>query len=65
VAYSGLSRHALLTGRVSHLTSEWCVDLTTNTDTTMLYFNNPVIDSDEEVLNTSRNIVDDEEPKFY
>jgi hypothetical protein len=28
-------------------------------------FNNPVMDPDEEVLNTSRNILDDEEPKFY
>jgi hypothetical protein len=27
-------------------------------------FNNPVIDPDEEVLNTSRNILDDEEAKF-
>jgi hypothetical protein len=28
-------------------------------------FNNPVMDPDEEVLNTSRNNLDDEEPTFY
>jgi hypothetical protein len=28
-------------------------------------FNNPVMDPDEEVLNTSQNILDDEEPKLY
>jgi hypothetical protein len=28
-------------------------------------FNNPVMDPDEDLLNTSRNILDDEEPKFY
>jgi hypothetical protein len=38
---------------------------TTNTDTHMPDFNNPVMDPDEEGLNTSRNILDDEEPKFY
>jgi hypothetical protein len=28
-------------------------------------FNNPVMYLNEEVLNTSRNILDDEQPKFY
>jgi hypothetical protein len=28
-------------------------------------FNNPVMDADKAVLNTSENILDDEEPKFY
>jgi hypothetical protein len=28
-------------------------------------FNDQVLDPDEEVLNISRNILDDEEPKFY
>jgi hypothetical protein len=28
-------------------------------------FINPVMDPDDEVLSTSRNILDDEEPKFY
>jgi hypothetical protein len=28
-------------------------------------FNNPVMDPDAEVLNTSRTLLDDEEPKFY
>jgi hypothetical protein len=38
---------------------------TTNTDTPVHDFNKPVIDSDEEGLNTSGNILDDEEPKLY
>jgi hypothetical protein len=53
------------TGRVSRPPGEWWVAPTTNTDTPMLDFNNPVMDPDEEVLNTSRNILVDEEPKFY
>jgi hypothetical protein len=53
------------TGRVSHPPGEWGVAPTTNTDTPMPDFNNPVMDPDEEVLNTSQNILDDEEPKFY
>jgi hypothetical protein len=28
-------------------------------------FNNPLMDPDEEVLNTSQNILDDQEPEFY
>jgi hypothetical protein len=53
------------TGRVSRPPGEWWVAPTTNTDTPMPDFNNPVMYPDEEVLNTSRNILDDEEPKFY
>jgi hypothetical protein len=54
-----------LTGRVSRPSGEWWVAPTTNTDTPKPDFNNLVIDLDEEVLNTSRNILDDEELKFY
>jgi hypothetical protein len=53
------------TGRFSRPPGEWWVAPTTNTDTPMPDFNNPVMDPDEEVLNKSRNILDDEEPKFY
>jgi hypothetical protein len=53
------------TGRVSHPPGEWWVAPTTNTDTPMPAFNDPVMDPDEEILNTSRNILDDEELKFY
>jgi hypothetical protein len=52
------------TGRVSSPPGEWWV-APTNTDTPMPDFNNPVMDPDKEVLNTSQNILDDEEPKFY
>jgi hypothetical protein len=53
------------TGRVSRPPGEWWVVPTTIIDTPMPDFNNPVMDPDKEVLITSRNIVDDEEPKFY
>jgi hypothetical protein len=53
------------TGRVFRPPGEWWVALSTNTDTSMPDLNNPVIDPDEEVPNTSRNRFDDEEPKFY
>jgi hypothetical protein len=53
------------TGRVSCPPGEWCVAPTTNADTSMPNFNNPIMDPDKEVLNTSRNNLDDEEPKFY
>jgi hypothetical protein len=53
------------TGRVSRPPGEWWVAPTTNTDTHMPDFNNPVMDPDAEVLNTSRHILDDDEPKFY
>jgi hypothetical protein len=53
------------TGRVSRPPGEWWVAPTTNTDTPIPDFNNPVMDPEEEVINTSRNIFDDEEPKFY
>jgi hypothetical protein len=53
------------TGRVSRPPGEWWVAPTINTGTPMPDFNNPVMDPDEEVLNMSRNILDDEEPKFY
>jgi hypothetical protein len=51
----GDSRHA----------GEWWIAPTTNTDTPMPDFNNLVMYPDEEVLNTSQNILDDKEPKFY
>jgi hypothetical protein len=51
-------------GRVSRAPGEWWVAQTTNTDTPMPSFNIPVIDLDKEVLNTSRNILADEEPNF-
>jgi hypothetical protein len=53
------------TGRVSRPPDEWWVAPTTNTDTAMPDFNNPVMDPHEEVLNISGNILDDEKPKFY
>jgi hypothetical protein len=52
-------------GRVSRHPGEWWVAATTNTDIPMPDFNNPVMDPDEEVLNTSRNSFDDKDPKFY
>jgi hypothetical protein len=52
-------------GRVSHPPDEWWVAPPTNTDTPMPDINNPIINADEEVLNTSRNTLDNEEPKFY
>jgi hypothetical protein len=51
------------TGKVSYPLSESLVDLTTNTNTPIPAFNSLVIDPVEEVLNTSYNIIDDEEPK--
>jgi hypothetical protein len=53
------------TGRASYSPGDWWVASNTNTHTPMPNFNNPVMDPDEVVLNTSQNIVDDEEPKFY
>jgi hypothetical protein len=53
------------TERVSHPPGECWVAPTNNTDTPMHDFNNPVMDPDEDVLNTRPNILDDEEPKFY
>jgi hypothetical protein len=55
----------IYTGRVSCPPGKWRVTPTTNTETPMSDFNNPVMDSDEEVLHTSRNILDYDEPKFY
>jgi hypothetical protein len=52
------------TGRVSRPPGEWWVAPISNTNTPMPDFNNPIMDPDEEVLNTSRNILDDEEPTF-
>jgi hypothetical protein len=43
---------------------DWWIALTPNTDTSIRHFNNPVINPDDEVLNTSPNILDNEEPKF-
>jgi hypothetical protein len=60
-----LAQTVTCTGRLSRPPGEWWVALSTNIDTPMPDFNNPVMDPDEEVLNTSRNILDDEEPKFY
>jgi hypothetical protein len=52
------------TGRVSrHPCESWLV-LTTNTDTPMSNFNNPVMDPDEEVLNTGQTLLEDGEPKL-
>jgi hypothetical protein len=60
-----LAQTVMRTGRVPRPPGEWWVAPTTNTDTpNAQLFNNPVMDPDEEVLNTSRNILDDEEPKF-
>jgi hypothetical protein len=53
------------TGRVSHHPGEWWVAPITNTDTPIPDFTNPVMDPDQEVLNTSRYISADEEPKCY
>jgi hypothetical protein len=52
-------------GRVSCPLGKWWVALTTNINTLIPDFNNPVMDSDEEVLNTSQNILDNEELQFY
>jgi hypothetical protein len=51
--------------KVSRPPGEWSVALTTSPDTPMPDFNYLVMDSDEEVLNTSQNILYDEESKFY
>jgi hypothetical protein len=53
------------TGNLSLPPGEGWVAPTTKTDTPMPDFNNPVMDPDKEVLNTTRNILVDEEPKFY
>jgi hypothetical protein len=55
----------MYTGRGSRPPGKWWVAPITNTDTPMPDFNNPVMDPNEEVLNTSRNILDNEEPKFH
>jgi hypothetical protein len=52
-------------GNISGLPSEWWLAPTTNTNTCMRDANNPVMGSDEEVLNISRNILDNEVPKVY
>jgi hypothetical protein len=44
--------------------SELRVASTTNTDTPIPDFNNLVIDPDDKVLNTSQNILNNEEPKL-
>jgi hypothetical protein len=54
----------MYTQRVSHPSGEWDVGLTTNTDTLMPNFNDPVMNPDDEGLNIIRNILDNEEPKF-
>jgi hypothetical protein len=53
------------TGRLSYPPSEWWVAPTSNTDTPIPDSHNPVMDPDDKVLITSRNILDDEEPKLY
>jgi hypothetical protein len=58
-------RTVMHTRRVSCPSGEWWVAPTTNTDTPMPDFNNPGMDPDEKVLNTRRNILNDEELKFY
>jgi hypothetical protein len=49
---------------VSRRPGEWWVAPTPDTDTPMPNFNNLLMDLDEEVLNTSQNISDDEEANF-
>jgi hypothetical protein len=51
--------------RGSHRPCECWVALTTNTHALMPDFNILIIDHDAQVLNTSLNILDNEEPKFY
>jgi hypothetical protein len=53
------------TARVSHPPGECWVARTTNINTPMPDINNLLMDADEEVLNISRNILDNEEPKCY
>jgi hypothetical protein len=60
-----LAQTVMHTGIVSHTPGEMWVAPISNTETPIPNFNLPVIDPDKEVFNTSRNILDDEEPKFY
>jgi hypothetical protein len=60
-----LAQTVKCTRRVSHTPGKWWVAPTTNTDTPMLDFNDPVTDPEEDVLNISQNILDDEETKLY
>jgi hypothetical protein len=60
-----LTQTVMRTGTVSRPPGKWTVAPTSNTDTPMPDINNPVMDPDEAVLKTSRNILDIEEPKFY
>jgi hypothetical protein len=53
------------TERVVRPPTEWSVVAPTPTETLIHDFNNPVMDPDEKILNTSSNILDDEEPKYY
>jgi hypothetical protein len=53
------------TDRCSHPPGEWWVASYNNTDTPIPDFNYLYMDPDEGVLNTSPNILDDEEPQFY
>jgi hypothetical protein len=65
MAIDSLEQTVIHTGTVSRPSSEWRVAPTTNTDTSMPDINNLVMDPDKEVLNTSQNIMDDKEIKFY
>jgi hypothetical protein len=51
--------------RASHTPGEWGVASTTDTDTPIHDFNNPLLDPDNEVLSTSPNILEYAESKFY
>jgi hypothetical protein len=53
------------TGKLSCPPGKWCIPPTTNNDTPMPDFNHLVMDPDEEIVNTCRDILDDEKPKFY
>jgi hypothetical protein len=60
-----LAHHVKWTWRVTPPLGEGLVAPTTNTDISMPDFHNLLLDPDKVVLNTSQNIVDNEEPKFY
>jgi hypothetical protein len=60
-----LAQTVMRIGRVSRPPCDWWVTPITNTNTLMPDFNNLVMDSNKEVLNISRHIFDDEQPKCY
>jgi hypothetical protein len=60
-----LVQTVMCTTRVSRPPGKWWVAPTTNTDTPIPDFKNPVIDTDEDFLNISQNILDDEKLILY